>query len=176
MRSQNDISAKFSALSTGEKLILIGSIVFAIAAIILPWIKVSAKAVSGFGGGSATKTAIGDPAAIWGWLALIVAIILAGIVIARIMDMQLPALPPQYSWGQVFAAGGGALVVFTLLKAWRIQALDVSGGLGVDVLDKSFGFGFFIGIIAALAVGAGCYMMYTEEKGGGSFGAGGFRR
>jgi hypothetical protein len=174
MRSQNDISAKFSALSMGEKLILGGSIAFAIAAIILPWIKVSAKAVAGFGGGSATKTAIGDPGGIWGLLALAVAIILAGIVIARLMDMQLPALPPQYSWGQVFAAGGGALVVLTLLKAWRIQALDVSGGLGVDVLDKSFGFGFFIGVIAALAVGAGGYMMYTEEK-GGSMG-GGFRR
>jgi hypothetical protein len=174
MRSQNDISAKFSALSTGEKLILIGSVVFALSALILPWIKVSAKAVAGFAGSSATKTAVGEPGAIWGWLALLVAIILAGIVIARIMDMQLPALPPQYSWGQVFAAGGGALVVLTLLKAWRIQALDVSGGLGVDVLDKSFGFGFFIGILAALAVGAGGYMMYTEEK-GGSFG-GGLRR
>src|SRR5687767_2452504 len=101
MRNQNDISAKFQALSMGEKLILIGGVVFAIAAIFLPWIKVSAKAVAGFGGGSASKTAIGDPAAIWGWLALIVAIVLAGIVIARIMDMQLPALPPQYSWGQV---------------------------------------------------------------------------
>jgi len=174
MRSQNDISAKFSALSMGEKLILIGGIVFALSAIILPWIKVSAKAVAGFAGSSATKSGVGDPGGLWGWLAVLVALILAGIVIARIMDMQLPALPPQYTWGQVFAAGGGLLLVLTLLKAWRIQALDVSGGLGVDVLDKSFGFGFFIGIIAAVAVAVGGYMMYTEEK-GGSFG-GGFRR
>ena len=175
MQRQNDFSAKFSALSMAEKLILIGGIVFVIAAF-LPWIKVSAKAAAGLGGGSVSESLMGDPASIWGILALLVAIVLAGIVIARIMDMQLPALPPQYSWGQVFAAGGGALVVLTLLKAWRIQAVDVSGGLGVDVLDKSFGIGFFLGVICALAVGAGGYMLYTEEKGGTSFGGGGFRR
>ena len=172
MRSQNDISAKFSALSMGEKLIMIGGVVFVIAAIILPWIKISVSGAAGFAGASASKTAVGEPAAIWGWLAVIVALILAGVVIARLMDMQLPALPPQYTWGQVFAAGGGLLLVLTLLKAWRIQAVDVGGGL--SGVDKSFGFGFFIGIIAAVAVAAGGYMMYTEEK-GGSFG-GGFRR
>jgi hypothetical protein len=90
--------------------------------------------------------------------------------------MQLPALPPQYTWGQVFAAGGAALVVFTLLKAWRIQALDVGGSaLGVDFgIDKSFGFGFFIGIVCAAAVAYGCYLMYSQEKGGASFGGGGY--
>jgi len=175
MQRQNDISAKFSALSMGEKLILIGGALYVIAVLFLPWIKISAKAAAGLGGGSVSETGVGDPAAIWGWLALLVALVLVGVVVARIMDMQLPALPPQYSWGQVFAAGGGALVVLTLLKAWRIQAVDVSGGLGVDVLDKSFGIGFFLGVICALAVGAGGYMMYTEEKGGSSFG-GGFRR
>ena len=171
MRSSNDISAKFSALSMGEKLILVGSIVFLIAAIFFPWIKVSFKGAAGIPGasGSLSEKGIGDPAAIWGYLAVLVAIILAGVVIARIMDMQLPALPPQYTWGQAFAAAGGALVVLTLLKAWRIQAVDVGGGLGG--IEKSFGIGFFIGIICALAVGAGGYMMYSEEK-GGSFGAG----
>lgn len=172
MRSQNDISAKFSALSMGEKLILIGSVVFVLVAIILPWIKISVSGAAGFAGASTSRTAVGEPAAIWGWLAVIVAIILAGVIIARIMDMQLPALPPQYTWGQAFAAGGGALLVFTLLKAWRIQAVDVGGGL--SGIDKSFGIGFFIGIIAAVAVAAGAYMMYMEEK-GGSIG-GGFRR
>ena len=171
MRSQNDMSAKFSALSMGEKLILVGGAAFVISTF-LPWIKISVKAAAGFAGVSDSNSALGEPASIWGYLALLVAIILAGIVVARIMDMQLPALPPQYSWGQVFAAGGGALVVLTLLKAWRIQAVDVGGGL--SGIDKSFGFGFFIGIIAALAVGAGGYLMYTEEK-GGSVG-GGFRR
>jgi hypothetical protein len=172
MRSQNDISAKFSALSMGEKLILIGGIVYVIAALILPWIKVSITGVGGLGGGSQSNAGVGEPAAIWGWLGLLVALGLAGVIIARIMDMQLPALPPQYTWGQVFAAGGGALVVFTLLKAWRIQAIDI--GLCGDLCSKSFGLGFFIGIIAALAVGAGGYMLYTEEKGGSI--SGGFRR
>ena len=172
MRSQNDITAKLQALSMGEKLILGGSIVFVIAAIIFPWIKISVSGAAGFAGASASKTALGDPAAIWGYLGLIVAIVLAGVIIARIMDMQLPALPPQYTWGQAFAAGGGALLVFTLLKAWRIQAVDVGGGL--SGIDKSFGLGFFIGIIAAVAVAAGAYMMYTEEKGGAI--GGGFRR
>ena len=172
MRSQNDITAKFQALSMGEKLILIGSIVFVIAALIFKWIKISVSGAAGFAGASASRTAVGDPAAIWGWLAVIVAIILAGIIIARLMDMQLPALPPQYTWGQVFAVGGGALLVFTLLKAWRIQAVDVGGGL--SGIDKSFGIGFFIGIIAAVVVAAGAYMMYTEEKGGAI--GGGFRR
>lgn len=170
-RSNNDISAKLSALSTGEKLILGGGAAFVISTF-LPWIKVSVKGVGGLGGGSESNSALSDPASIWGILALVVALVLVGIIIARLMDMQLPALPPQYTWGQVFAAGGGLLVVLTLLKAWRIQAVDL--GFCGDLCSKSFGFGFFIGIIAALAVGAGAYMLYTEEK-GGSLG-GGFRR
>src|SRR5688500_12137774 len=124
MQRNNDFSAKFSALSMGEKLILGGGLAFVISTF-LPWIKVSVKGVGGLGGGSDSNSALSDPASLWGILALLVALVLAGIVIARIMDMQLPALPPQYSWGQVFAAGGGLLVVLTLLKAWRIQAADL---------------------------------------------------
>src|SRR3954468_7573298 len=101
-RSSNDISAKLSALSTGEKLSLGGGLAFVISTF-LPWIKVSVKGVGGLGGGgSSSNSALSDPASIWGILALVVAIVLAGIIIARVMDMQLPALPPQYTWGQVF--------------------------------------------------------------------------
>ena len=170
----NDIMAKVQALSLGEKLVGGGSALMIIAALIFKWVKVSVG-VGGIAGGSVSRTALGDPASIWGWLLLIVAVLLFAIIVARVMNMQLPTLPTNVTWGQVFGAGAALEVVFLLLKAWRIQSIDL--GLCGNACSKSFGIGFFLGVIAAIAIAYGGYLLYSEDKGAG-FGSytGGFRR
>jgi hypothetical protein len=172
--NSNDMMAKVQALSLGEKLVGGGSLLMIVAALIFKWVKVSV-AVAGISGGSVSRTALGDPAAIWGWLILLVAIVLFGIIVARVLNMQLPALPTNVTWGQVFGAGAVLEVLFVLLKAWRIQSIDL--GLCGDACSKSFGIGFFLGVIAAAAIAYGGYLLYSEDKGAGFGGyTGGFRR
>jgi hypothetical protein len=170
----NDMMAKIQALSLGEKLVGGGSLLMIVACLIFKWVKVKVG-VAGIASSSVSRTALGDPASIWGWLAFLVAIILAGIIIARVMNMNMPALPSNLTWGQVFGAGAALEVLFVLLKAWRIQAIDL-GACG-DACSKSFGIGFFLGVIAAAAIAYGGYLLYSEDKGAG-FGSigGGFRR
>jgi uncharacterized membrane protein len=171
--NSNDMMAKINSLSLGEKLVAGGGIVMLIASI-LPWIKISVKGAAGFAGASASKSAWGAPASIWSILAVLIAIILAGIVIARIMNMNLPALPSNLTWGQVFGGGAALVVVLMILKAWRITAVQTGG-----VIDKSFGFGFFIAVLATIAIAYGGFLLYSEDKGSGfsiGGGGGGFRR
>ena len=175
--NSNDMMAKIQGLSLGEKLVGGGSILMVIAALFLPWIKVSVKGAAGIGGGSVSRAATGDPAGIWGILIILVALVLAGVIIGRVLNMNMPALPNNLTWGQVFGGLAALEVILVVLKAWRIQAVDV--GLCGDACSKSFGFGFFIGIVAVAAIGYGGYLLYSEDKGSGfSMGGGGsgFRR
>jgi hypothetical protein len=171
--NSNDMMAKINALSLGEKLVGGGGIVMLVASL-LPWIKISVKGAAGFAGASASKSAWGAPASIWSILAVFVAIVLAGVILARVMNMTLPALPSNLTWGQVFGGGAAAIVVLMILKAWRITAVDTGG-----FADKSFGIGFFLGVVAMIAIAYGGFLLYSEDKGSGfsmGGGAGGFRR
>jgi hypothetical protein len=169
--NSNDLMAKVQALSLGEKLVGGGGIVMIIASI-LPWIKLSISGAAGIAGASGSKSAWGAPASIWSILAVLIAIALAGIVVARVMNMQMPTLPNNLTWGQIFGGGAVAIVVFMLLKAWRISAVDTGG-----FVDKSYGIGFFLGVICTIAIAYGGYLLYSEDKGGGFGGyTGGFRR
>jgi len=110
-------------------------------------------------GASAGYDAWGDPGSIWSTLAVVVSIILAGIIIAtRLGKVQMPALPPNWTWGQVWGGGGATVVVLMLLKAWRILAYPYGG----------FGIGFWIGAFAAVAIAYGGYLLYNAEKTGAS--------
>jgi hypothetical protein len=90
-------------------------------------------------------------------LAILLAIILAGIVIAtRVGNVNMPALPENFTWGLVFGGGAALIVVFILLKAWRIMDVPIGG----------FGIGFFLALVATVAIAAGGYLLYSEEKKG----------
>jgi len=140
---------KINTLSTPEKAIAGGGVLMLIASFFDWW----HFSVAGFG--SAGESAWGDPGSIWGILAVLLSLVLAGIVLStRLGNVQMPALPETVTWAQVWGGGAAAVVVLVLLKAWRIQAAPVGG----------FGIGFFLGVIAAAAIAYGGYMMYTEQK------------
>jgi hypothetical protein len=140
---------KINLLSTPEKAIAGGGVLMLIASF-LDWWHYS---VAGFG--SVGEGGWGSPGSIWSVLAILISIVLAGIVVAtKLGNMQMPALPQNVTWAQIWGGGAAAVVVLVLLKAWRIQAAPIGG----------FGIGFFLGVIAAAAIAYGGYMLYTEQK------------
>jgi hypothetical protein len=156
---------KINALSMPEKAIAGGGILMFIASF-FDWWHASSQSVEIEGLGRISSGSFGAsgwdaPGDIWSILAILVSVALAGIVIAtKLGNVQMPALPPSLTWGQVWGGGAALVVVLMLLKAWRILAAPYGG----------FGIGFFIAVVATVAIAYGGYMMYAEEKGTPGFG------
>ena len=140
---------KINALSMPEKAIAGGGVLMLIAALFFDWYHLSFE---GFGGGTG---GFDQPGSIWGILAILISIAMAGVVVAtKLANVTMPALPEGVTWGMVWGGGAAAVVLFMILKAWRISAVPIGG----------FGIGFFIGVVATVAIAYGGYMLYTEEK------------
>lgn len=137
---------RIQAMSNGEKLIAGGGIVMLIASI-LPWYSVD------FIFGSINRNGWQSPGAIWSILATLLAVALAAAVIApKFGNVTLPDLG-GVTWGQAFLAGGVAVVILVLIKL---------------VNESSYmSFGFYLGIIAAIAIAAGGFLRFQEEGGTG---------
>jgi hypothetical protein len=140
-------------LSVAEKCVAGGALLMFVASF-LPWWHWS----SGLPGlGSYSRGGWGDPGSTWSVLAILISLFLGGADIAqRLGNMTMPNLG-NYTWGQAFGAGGALIVLFMLLKAWRISAAPAGG----------FGIGFFLGVVATAIIGYGCYLMYNADKGTG---------
>jgi hypothetical protein len=139
-----------SQLSMGQKLIAGGGILMLIASF-LPWYKVSfSVAQIGFST-SVSRSGWQSPGGIWSILAVLLAVAMAGVVIARLANVALPDLG-SVTWGQAMLGGGVAVAVLVVIKL-----LNHSSNLS---------FGFFLGIIAAVALAAGGYLLYSEERTG----------
>lgn len=138
---------KINQMTLGEKLAVGGAALMLIASF-LPWYSID---IGEFG--SFSRNGWQSPGAIWSVLAVIISVGFAGVIIARKFgNVQLPDLG-QFTWGQAALAAGGAVPLFIIIKL---------------VSESSFmAFGFFLGIIAAVAVAAGGYFRYTEEQGAG---------
>jgi hypothetical protein len=140
---------KINELSLGEKLIAAGGVLLLIASF-LPWYRVSVR----FGEFSASASANGweAPGALFSILAVLIGVVLAGAVLGpKLGNMQLPALG-SITWGQAFVGGGAAALILVIIKFLNESS--------------SISFGFFLGFIAAAALAAGGYLLYTEEKTG----------
>ena len=62
------------------------------------------------------------------------------------------------------------VILFMLLKAWRISALPGCGDAGdLEGFECSVGFaiGYWIALVGAIIFAAGGYMLYSEDKGEG---------
>ncbi|HEV3309642.1 MAG TPA: hypothetical protein VG815_03895 [Chloroflexota bacterium] len=139
--------ARVKALGTGDKVVG-ASLIVALIAMFLPWYGFSAPAL---GGGSVTGFHS------WGigyFLVWLVTAGLFGVWVFGSGSVQIPNIPfPQW---QVYLAGGG-LMFFTGLLFYTA----VPSG---SVLGYSYGvrFGWFVALLAALAVAAGGYLKRTE--------------
>ncbi len=160
---------KLNQLSLGEKLLLGGAVIIFIASF-LNWAEASVT-VAGFGSQSDGGSGWASPGSLWSVLAILIAVILgASIAALRFGNITLPALPSGVSWGMVYGAGAVLVIIFMLLKAWRITALpDCGGGADIDGFDCSIGFaiGYWIALVGAIIFAAGGYMLYTADKGEG---------
>ena len=144
---------KLNTLSLGEKLAAGGGILMFIASF-LPWYKVTVEFLDFKD--SFTANGWDAPGAIWSILAVFIGIALVVAILGpKFANLQLPNLG-SITWGQAFLGLGGASVVFVVLKLLNESS--------------SISYGFFLGIIAALAMAAGGYLLYTEEKGTSPFG------
>jgi hypothetical protein len=142
---------RFNQLSIAEKCIVVGGLAMFIVGLFFPWWSFSE------GGFSASQTGFEAPGSLWSVLAILLAVAMAGIVLAeRFGNVALPDLG-SITWAQAWGGAAIALVVLMLLKAWRISAADIGG----------FGWGFLIAIIVVAAVVYGAYLKFQE--GGGSF-------
>jgi hypothetical protein len=142
---------KLNQLSLGEKLVVGGGILMLLASFFGWWTASEGAFDYNSDGWSA-------PGSIWGVLAILISLILAGITLAvRLGNVQMPALPTNWTWGMVYGAGAALLGLFMLLKFWRIMAFPFGGP----------GLGFFAAVIATALIGYGCYLLYSADKGGG---------
>ena len=143
-------------LTTSDKLILGGGIVYLIA-MFLPWWGID----TGFGDYANN----GWDYFLGGWLPLVlIAIMAIHVAVTRFSpDTQIPDLPVP--WGQGYLVAGVVAAVIVVLRL-LIPASDH----GVD-LDRKFG--LFIAAIAAICVAVGASMKLKEDEPGPALGGGG---
>jgi hypothetical protein len=156
---------KIKAMTLAEKLISGGGVLMLIASFFDWWhynaaddLGPAGELAEAFGQSLSTgSSGWGAPGSLWSVLVILICIGLAALVLAiKVGNVQMPALPEGVTWGKVFGGAAVAIVLFMLLKFWRILDAPV-GGMGI---------GFFIGLVAAVIVVYGCYLVYSEEKGG----------
>jgi hypothetical protein len=144
---------KMNMLSMGEKVVVGGAIVLLIASF-LPWYDIGGE-LGEFGdalGISTTRSGWQSPGGIFSILAVLIGLAMAGSILAmKFGNVQMPAMG-NFTLGQVFLAAGGLVVLLIIIKF-----LNESSHLG---------FGFYLGFLAALGLGVGGYLIYTEEKTG----------
>lgn len=147
----NDIMEKFKALALGEKVILVAALVLFIDGF-LNWYSVSIE----FGGFSASASASGwdAPGAIWSVLAILVGLAMAAVIVVKALSPgTIPDNISGFTWPKILLGAGAATCVLVLIKF-----LNHSGDLA---------YGFFIGIVCVVALAAGGFLMFQEEKASG---------
>ena len=131
----------FSKLTREDLMVMGGGIVLVIGLIAFSWYSIGI----GFGGLSVDRAAVQSPYAIWGILALIVAIaIVVDLALARFSpSTQIPTT--QY--GRDFTrVGACALLLLFLLIKFIAHVGD-------------FGWGFFVDVILAIVMSAGAWFI-----------------
>lgn len=136
---------KLNTLTNGEKLIAGGGVLMLIASF-LPWYKIDLFDVV-----SVSRNGWQSPGAIWSLLAVVIGVAMAVAILGpKFANLQLPDLG-SITWPQAHLGLGAAALIFVILKF---------------INESSYmSFGFYLGILAALALAAGGYLYYTENGG-----------
>jgi hypothetical protein len=90
-----------------------------------------------------------SPGAFWGIVAILIGIVLAAhVIVEKLTGVELPERLGSVGWGVVHLAGGAIALLFLLIKL-----LNESDSTAI---------GFYLGILAAIGLTAGGYLMAKE--------------
>jgi len=122
-------------LSKGERIVGIAGLLLIIDLLVLPWHNIELGGLV-----DVNRTGVQSPNAFYGVLALLIAIVLVGLIIAvKVANVKLPDLP--IGWGQIHMIGGIAVLALLLLKL---------------IVETNFlGFGAYLGVVLGAAVAFG---------------------
>jgi hypothetical protein len=134
----------FSKLTKGDKIVLGAGLLLIIDLLFLPWHKISVAGII-----DVSRTGVQSPNAIYGVLALLLALVMVvQVAVAKLTTAKLPEIPVP--WGQVHLIAGAATFLLLLLK--------------LLVETSSLGFGAYLGIILSGALAFGGYTISQEAK------------
>ncbi|MEX2160137.1 MAG: hypothetical protein WEB04_12115 [Dehalococcoidia bacterium] len=137
---------KFQALGMGEKLILIAGVVLLISSF-LPWYRIDLGPF-----GDVSRNGWQSPGAIWSIIAVFIGVGMSGAVaLTAFSTVALPSNVGGQSWARIYL-GGAAIALLCLI----IKFLNENSYLS---------FGYFLGLIAVLALAAGAFLMFRDEGG-----------
>jgi hypothetical protein len=135
---------RFRALSVGGKIILIAGLVLFIAGF-LPWYSIDLGPF-----GDVTRNGWESPGAIWSMLAIVIGLAMAVMVVLKdLTDVEIPDNVGGVSWPKIYLGAGVATLLLLIIKF-----LNESSHMG---------FGFYVGILAALALAAAGGLLFREE-------------
>jgi hypothetical protein len=138
-----------SKLTRGEKIVLGTGILLILDLLILPWHHISIGGLSAIAGISVNRTAVQSPNGFYGWLALLLALVMvAQIVVARFTTAKLPDIPVP--WAQVHLIAGAAALALLVIK--------------LVVQTNYLGFGCFLGIALAAGLAFGGFTVSQEAR------------
>ena len=142
---------KFKGLSLGEKIILIAAPLFFIDGF-LPWFDYD---VAGFGGPS--RSGWSGDFSFLSIIAILAAVVMAAqIAVARFTTLQLPALPQGVTWARVHLGLAGYVAFAVVIR--------LIVGESAGSFDADMAFGIWIAVILAVALAAGGFLMFQQEK------------
>lgn len=139
-------------LTNGERIVLIAGAALLVDLLFFPWHKLGGVAGATLEalGADVTRTAVQDPNAGLGWLALLAALAMVGqIVLSKLTSVELPK-PPR-PWGQLHFAAGAAVVALLVLKLLSET--------------EALGFGAWLGLLLGGAVAYGGRTIRNEAMG-----------
>ncbi len=148
----------FSELSLGEKLLGAGAIVLLIS-VFLPWYGFSSTSIVG---SFSDKVSLMSGSGGIAFLILAACVVAVGAVLLRmlgIFDIGDQGVPEA-------TVVLGAAVVAVLLTVWKFLSVPSGGGSFGEFGSAGYGrsYGAYIALVAAIALVAGAFMKFQEER------------
>ena len=133
-----------SKLTRGEQIVLGAGLLLSLDLLAFPWHRISVLGIV-----AVTRTGVQSPNAVYGLLALLLALVMvAQVVVSKLTAAKLPDLPVP--WSQVHQIAGVAAFALLLLK--------------LLVETNALGFGAFLGLILAGVLAFGGYTIGQEAR------------
>ena len=130
-------------LSQGERIVGIAGLLLIIDLLVFPWHNIELGGLV-----DVNRTGVQSPNAFYGVLALLLALVMVGAIIAsKLANVKLPDLP--IGWGQIHLIAGIAVFALLLLKL---------------IVETNFlGFGAYLGVVLGAAIAFGGFTISKEN-------------